>query len=100
MKLDPLPFWLAILAICFGIIGAALLLMPVHAACLEETMNATGQGYHSLEVLPDIGNLTKDEAMVVLGPGHNFNLSKSGVITFQNGSTWSIVKCNSTKKDW
>jgi hypothetical protein len=100
MKLDFIYIWLAFLVIALGIMSVVLLLMPVHAACLEETMNATGQGYHSLEVLPDIGNLTKDEAMVVLGPGHNFNLSKSGVITFQNGSTWSIVKCNSTKKDW
>ena len=100
MKLDFIYIWLAFLVLCLGVWSVVLLFMPVHAVCLEETMNATGQGYHSLEVLPDISNLTKDEAMVVLGPGHNFNLSRSGIVTFQNGSTWSIVKCNSTKKDW
>ena len=96
MKLDPLWFWWAVLALWVCILASAL----GHSACLEESMNATGQGHHSLEVLPDISNLTTEEAMVVLGPAHNFNLSRSGVITFENGSTWSIVKCNSTKKDW
>ena len=98
MKPDPLYIWLGILALWFGILSAACLIMPGHSVCLEETMNATGKGYHSLEVLPDISNLNKDEAMVLLGPGYNFNVSRNGLITFENGSTWAIVKCNSAER--
>lgn len=98
MKPDPLYIWLAVLAMWFGIPSAACLIMPGHSVCLEETMNATGQGYHSLEVLPDISNLNKEEAMVLLGPAHNFNVSKEGLITFKNGSTWAMVRCNETER--
>jgi hypothetical protein len=90
MKPDPLYIWLAALALYFGILAVVCLITPGHTVCLEETMNATGQGYHSLEVAQEVN--------VLLGPNHNVSLS--GLITFQNGSTWSIVKCNETKKEF
>lgn len=89
MKPDPLFIWLAILALGYGILSIVFLLTPGHAVCLEETMNATGQGYHSLEVT--------QEANMLLGPNHNVSLS--GLITFQNGTAWSILECNSTQKE-
>lgn len=98
VKPDPLYIWLAVLALWFGILGAVCLITPGHSVMLEESMNSSGQGYHSLEVLPDISNLNKEEAMVLLGPAYNFNVSKEGLITFKNGSTWSMVRCNETER--
>lgn len=89
MKPDPLYIWLGILALWFGILGAACLITPGHSVMLEESMNSSGQGYHSLDTSP--------EATVILGPGNNVSLS--GLITFQNGSTWSMVRCNETEKE-
>ena len=88
MKPDPLYIWLAVLALWFGILGAACLITPGHSVMLEETMNSSGQGYHSLEI--------STEAMVLLGPGNNVSLS--GLVTFLNGSTWSTVECNETER--
>jgi hypothetical protein len=93
MKIDPLYLWLGVLAVCFGIISLACLLQPGGAACLEIRGNATGQGAHTLEVLPDLANLTPEEATYILGPGYGYNVSKNGLVTFANGSTWMIISC-------
>jgi len=46
--------------------------------------------------LPDIKNLTIEEAMVLLGPAYGYNVSWTGLITFENNSTWQIIKCPNT----
>jgi len=53
--------------------------------------NSSGNGTY-ITVIEGISleNLTFQEALTVLGPAHNFNISRDGLLTFQNGSTWSI----------
>jgi hypothetical protein len=48
---------------------------------------------HTLEVLPDLVNLTSAEATYLLGPGYGYNVSKNGLVTFTNGSSWQIIQC-------
>ena len=38
----------------------------------------------------NIENMTIEESMVLLGPGHNFNVSKDGILTMENGTRWKI----------
>ncbi|MCK9569485.1 hypothetical protein M0R72_11145 [Candidatus Pacearchaeota archaeon] len=93
MRLDPIYLWFGFLAICIGIISLACLLPIGDAVCLEVRGNATGQGMHTLEVLPDLVNLTSAEATYLLGPGYGYNVSKNGLVTFTNGSSWQIIQC-------
>lgn len=88
----PFIIFLACLALCFMLI--TILVMLANAMTLEISGNATGQGLHTMDVsLPDISNLTPEEATYLLGPGHNFNITKAGLITFENGSSWQIIRC-------
>ena len=36
-------------------------------------------------ILATIPNVTLDEAMELLGPGHNYNVSSTGIITLDSG---------------
>lgn len=87
LRLDPVYLWYGLLLIYFGIVGAACLVTPGHSASLIETMNSTGQGYHILEVTEEIN--------VTTAPG---NEMLKGAILFNNGSTWSVVECNSMER--
>ncbi len=95
MRIDPLHIWLACLAIWFGLLSVVC--MNAGAVELVMTGNATGQGIHTLEVLPDIKNLTAEEAAFLLGPAYGYNVSRSGLVTFENGSTWQIIRCPNTE---
>jgi hypothetical protein len=47
--------------------------------------------------LPNIENLTIEEAIFLLGPAHGYNVSQTGLVTFENGSSWQIVRCPNTR---
>jgi hypothetical protein len=87
----PFLIFIACLALYFGMLS--ILAMVAGAVSLEITGNATGIGTHTLEVLPDLANLTTEEATFLLGPGHNYNVTRGGLVTFQNGSSWQIIAC-------
>jgi|GEM_PF-4639717 hypothetical protein len=74
-------------------IWMALCLMDAQAVCLEETGNATGQGIHTMELVPGPWNPTTEEGIYLLGPAYGYNVSRSGLVTFENGSTWQVIKC-------
>lgn len=96
MKIDPLWFWYLLLMIWIGIIALVLMLPIGHAATLELIKNATGLDNQTSEVLPDIRNRSIEEALCLLGPAYNFNISRDGLVTFENGSAWQIVQCPNT----
>jgi hypothetical protein len=78
---------------CMALLWGALSVLAIYADATELSISsqATGQGYHEMEVLPDIENLTVEEATYLLGPGYNFNVSRYGLVTFENGSTWNLT---------
>jgi hypothetical protein len=63
------------------------------AVCLEDTGNATGHGQHIMELVPGPWNLTAEEGTYLLGPAYGYTVSRSGLVTFQNGSTWQVIEC-------
>lgn len=72
-QIDPLPAWLALLAICFGVVSLACLVTPGQCVELQLTGNATGAGIHMLEI------------------GNN-----SSTVLLENITGWSIVSCPNT----
>jgi hypothetical protein len=62
---------LTIFLACMALYFAMLSILAIYAsgACLEIRGNATGQGVHTLEVLPDLVNLTSEEATYILEAG-------------------------------
>jgi hypothetical protein len=90
--IDRIWFWYLALAIWLGFIAAVCLLPIGHAATLSISGSAIGNGQHYTDLeLPDISGLTFNEARYLLGPGHNFNVSESGLVTFSNGSSYQII---------
>jgi hypothetical protein len=85
--------WLGLLVF----VAYILSIMAAQGVCLEIVGNATGQGVHTLEVLPNLTNLTTEEATFVLGPGYGYNVSRDGLVTFSNGSSWQIIVCTGEK---
>lgn len=78
--------WYCLVAFCGAVIGTVLMLMPVHGVELSISGNCSGIGSHVMEV-----EGVHLENMTVLGPAHNFNVSRDGLLTFENGSTWQIL---------
>ena len=73
-----------------GLLMAALT-MPGSGAELSISGACEGNGSHIMEVSGVfIGNMTTPEAIYVLGPGHNMNITRNGLITFENGSQWQV----------
>ena len=74
------------------LIAVALVLCIAQGAELTITGNSSGTGSRiSVVDGVNIQNMTPAEAMYVLGPGHNLNISKTGRITFENGTTYQII---------
>lgn len=60
MRLDPLPIWLAVLAMCFGIVAAVCLLTTTPAHCIELNISghSIGQGMQNLSFVGDLINVS------------------------------------------
>jgi hypothetical protein len=72
MRLDPLYFWLAVLAICFGIMALVLLLPIGDALELSITGHSAGAGYQNLSFAGDLLNVSIQQN------GSSWNLSIGG----------------------
>ena len=72
-QIDPLPAWLALLALCFGVLSLACLVTPGHCVELDYSSSASGQGLH----------------LIVLE-------NNSSRIDLAVGNGTSIVRCNVT----
>lgn len=82
--------WYVFLAFC---VAGVFLLTHASGAELSISGNCSGTGAHVMEVEGvHLENLTVQEAMYVLGPAHNFNITRDGLLTFENGSSWHIVE--------
>jgi hypothetical protein len=42
-------------------------------------------------VIPGMENMTSEEIVYVLGPGYGFNITRDGLLTFENGTQIQIV---------
>lgn len=85
--------WITFLALF--VVGSFILgTCSCQASCLVDVSNSSGHGMHITEISGvSIKNMTVEESMFLLGPGHNLNVSKDGILTMQNGTTWKIVTC-------
>jgi hypothetical protein len=97
ISIDDIPGWL-VAYVAWGLLVAAIFavlfheLTVAHAATLSISGSATGNGQHCSELeLPDISGLTFSEARYLLGPAYYYNVSKSGLVTFDNGSSYQII---------
>jgi hypothetical protein len=78
-------------AIC--IVGLLMAALAMHSLGAELSIsgNCSGDGSHIMVVSGVfIGNMTTEEAVYVLGPGHNLNITRAGLITFKNGTQWQV----------
>ena len=76
---------------CILGLTVAVLGTLAQAASLEISGNSTGTGSHVMEIEGvSIQNMTTQEAIYVLGPGHNMNITRNGLVTFENGSQWQV----------
>jgi hypothetical protein len=81
------------LAVLIGALSVPCLAGIGQSVCLEETGIATGEGIHTMELVPGPWNLTAGEGTYLLGPAYGYNVSRSGLVTFENGSTWQVIEC-------
>lgn len=42
-------------------------------------------------IIPDMENMTFEEVIFVLGPAYGFNITRDGLLTFENGTQIQIV---------
>jgi len=80
----------AVLGVLFGGMLIFCLSLLAEAATLSISGSATGQGYHEMVVLPDIENLTVEEAAYLLGSGYGYNVTRYVLVTFENGTAWNL----------